>query len=124
MPADPQPAEHSINEAFTIDCFNASLAYWTATDGGRANGNGSIFCGMIVEDLLESTDLYRHRWYGWQHLDSDTSQDSWDDGVVSISIYRCAGTGHYNYLTVGDGRVRYLGKYYTATSSDKASFSC
>lgn len=118
-----RPADPQIDAAVGA-CIGSSLVYKTSTEGGRANGEGNIVCTLNVQELLDTTGLWRLRFYGWQFLDSDSSFAD-DDHVVSISIWRCAGVGTYTYYS---DAVHYVKDYsdveYWAETSNSKRFSC
>jgi hypothetical protein len=111
--------------ALPSSCVGRSDVYKTGTDGGRANGRGTIDCLAYYRNLYAYTSLYRDRWWGNEFLDSDSSSANNARHVASISIWRCAGEGTYTYRSFGYHEATDIGgTRYTASTQNSNRFGC
>lgn len=89
---------------------------------GSASVHGRTECPFVA-DIIASVNLYRLRWYGWQHL-----ANGYDAGVTSRvngnARWYCSGTGTYTYLGETYHRATIGGTNYTAYTSHQARFGC
>lgn len=81
--------------AFQPGCYGQTdKPHYSTHQPGTVNVVARTVCSGF--SVYVSTVLYRHRWYGWQYLNSGSKSGT--SSVEHNVAWNCAGTGTYTYL--------------------------
>ena len=128
VPAAPASAGH---QTCSMNVYKPWAVHDSSGNKVKARDAGEAFCAAGTTAYLEIT-LQRHRWWGWEELDSTFVQlnDNGRSGFVTAT-YWCNGDGDFTYRTMGELQIRVYGHgnstpdwyHYTALSPENR-FSC
>jgi hypothetical protein len=65
--------------------------------GGWVFAEATTNCSIDVAEIYVQSDLYRSRWYGWQHLDYSQDTEYHTTLALVYTSWDCLQTGTYTY---------------------------
>ncbi len=93
-----------------------------------SKGKSTISCPISLDEISTYTALQRERWYGWQGLDSETSNKANAKSIVDLQTWwKCLGAGTYTYRTLNTHYTSDDGKFSAAFSFEgdsRARYEC
>lgn len=108
LPAAPAAAHHG-------SCYMNLYRPWAVHEAGgdtfKVKGPGEARCPAGVDAYFEIT-LKRHRWHGWESLNSTFVRLREHGGYSGLRSpgYVCDGDGTFTYKVVGELQVRHPGQ--------------
>lgn len=100
----------------TYQPFNDSAGY--------AYGDGETYCSSVVSELGIAQTLYRLRWYGWQSLNSDSSDVAASNDAWTSTWWNCSGVGTYTYEADSSHYAYTPAGEVSGDTSNQARFGC
>lgn len=116
------PSSVTPDQVVSIDTPCEGATHHPHESQDHISVHASTSCPFIT-NMLVSTNLYRERWYGQQHL-AHHAQEKNKAYVESKPRWYCAGTGRYDYTGESWHRAYVDGEPATARTSETKRISC
>lgn len=103
--ADPPHSAAAVKAAVDFQCSGHAMPPIGESFIVRANAFQSCEGGPGWRMQRLVIEIQRNRWYGWQTVQTEDSGYVNDPYVERTALYKCLGTGDFNYRTQATGYV-------------------
>ena len=87
-----------------------------------ASVHGRTECPFSTTNVVD-VDLYRHRWYGWDHL-ANGYDGRFTSRTNANAKWYCKGVGTYTWLGESYHRIVISGRNYIAYTDNDSRWTC